>query len=70
MSFRRYGLPQAIYVDNGSPWGDPSGEHWKQARRSGYSSWVWILGTARPYHPQSRGKNERFHRTLKAEVFH
>jgi putative transposase len=24
---------------------------------------------ARPYHPQSRGKNERFHRTLKAEVF-
>jgi putative transposase len=24
---------------------------------------------SRPYHPQSRGKNERFHRTLKAEVF-
>jgi hypothetical protein len=23
---------------------------------------------SRPYHPQSRGKNERFHRTLKAEV--
>jgi putative transposase len=24
---------------------------------------------SRPHHPQSRGKNERFHRTLKAEVF-
>jgi hypothetical protein len=24
---------------------------------------------SRPYHPQSRGKNERFHRTLKDEVF-
>ena len=23
---------------------------------------------SRPYHPQGRGKNERFHRTLKAEV--
>jgi transposase InsO family protein len=24
---------------------------------------------SRPYHPQARGKNERFHRILKAEVF-
>lgn len=24
---------------------------------------------SRPYHPQGRGKNERFHRTLAAEVF-
>jgi hypothetical protein len=35
--------------------------------------WLLKLGIAvvhsRPYHPQSRGKNERFHRTLKAEVF-
>ena len=35
--------------------------------------WLLKLGVAvlhsRPYHPQSRGKNERFHRTLKAEVF-
>ena len=42
---------------------------------AGHGSAVWLLklGIAvihsRPYHPQSRGKNERFHRTLKAEVF-
>ena len=27
-SFRRYGLPEAIFVDNGSPWGDASGGRW------------------------------------------
>jgi hypothetical protein len=38
-----------------------------------FSVWLLKLGVAvihsRPYHPQSRGKNERFHRTLAAEVF-
>ena len=35
---------------------------------------VWLLrlgvgvGHGRPYHPQTHGKQERFHRTLKAEV--
>ena len=32
-TFRRYGLPQAFFVDNGSPWGDPSGRALDQARR-------------------------------------
>lgn len=67
-TFRRYGLPGALFVDNGSPWGDPSGSRW-----TGLRVWLLKLGVdviyARPYHPQSRGKNERFHRTLKAEVF-
>jgi hypothetical protein len=35
--------------------------------------WLLKLGVdlihSTPYHPQSRGKNERFHRTLQAEVF-
>ena len=67
LTFRRYGLPQAFFVDNGTPWGDPSGERWTR-----FSVWLLKLGIAvihsRPYHPQSRGKNERFHRTLNAEV--
>lgn len=67
-SFRHYGLPDAIFVDNGSPWGDASGERWTRL-----GVWLLKLGVdliySRPYHPQSRGKNERFHRTLKADVF-
>jgi transposase InsO family protein len=65
--FRRHGLPDAIFVDNGNPWGDSRGGQWTV-----FSVWLLKLGVdvlhARPYHPQSRGKNERFHRTLKAEV--
>lgn len=67
-TFRRYGLPDAIFVDNGAPWGDASRRHW-----TGLRVWLLKLGVeliySRPYHPQSRGKNERFHRTLKDEVF-
>ena len=66
--FRRYGLPEAFFVDNGTPWGDASGQRWTK-----FGVWLLKLGIgvlhSRPYHPQSRGKNERFHRTLKAEVF-
>lgn len=66
--FRCYGLPEAFFVDNGTPWGDASGQHWTR-----FGVWLLKLGIdllhSRPYHPQSRGKNERFHRTLKAEVF-
>ena len=67
-TFHRYGLPDAMFVDNGTPWGDASGERWTKL-----GVWLLKLGVgvihSRPYHPQSRGKNERFHRTLKAEVF-
>ena len=67
-TFQHYGLPNAFFIDNGSPWGDPSGEPWTRL-----GVWLLKLGIevlhSRPYHPQSRGKNERFHRTLGAEVF-
>ena len=67
-TFRRYGLPDAMFVDNGGPWGDAKGVRWTRL-----SVWLLKLGVevlrSRPYHPQSRGKNERFHRTLAAEVF-
>jgi transposase InsO family protein len=65
--FRRYGLPDAMLMDNGSPWGDSGG-----GRFTAFSVWLLRLGVrvahGRPYHPQTQGKDERFHRTLKAEV--
>lgn len=65
--FRHHGLPEAIYVDNGSPWGGGRPGQWTPLRL-----WLLKLGIetihAKPYHPQGRGKNERFHRTLAAEV--
>lgn len=68
ITFRRYGLPEAVFVDNGTPWGDAAGASWTRL-----GVWLLKLGVqvlhSRPYHPQSRGKNERFHRTLQAEVF-
>jgi transposase InsO family protein len=66
-TFRHHGLPEALFVDNGSPWGDSGGQPWTRL-----AVWLLKLGIevihSRPYHPQSRGKNERFHRTLNAEV--
>lgn len=65
--FRRYGMPRRILSDNGPPWGTAGhGEH------SSLSVWLMDLGIGvihgRPYHPQTQGKQERFNRTLKAEV--
>ena len=64
---RRYGLPEALLVDNGPPWGsDAAHPH------TPLTAWLIRLGVrirhGRPYHPQTQGKDERFHRTLKAEV--
>jgi transposase InsO family protein len=65
--FRRYGLPEAMLMDNGAPWGDAGGQP-----HTVFTAWLMRLGVrvahGRPYHPQTQGKDERFHRTLKAEV--
>lgn len=65
--FRRYGLPERMTMDNGSPWGGDA-EH----RYTPLTVWLIRLGIgvshSRPYHPQTQGKDERFHRTLKVEV--
>jgi len=66
-TFRRYGLPEAMVMDNGSPWGDGPNSPWTPL-----TVWLLQLGIrvahGRPYHPQTQGKDERFHRTLAAEV--
>lgn len=65
-AFAIHGLPRAILSDNGSPWGDSSGHY------TACEAWLLRLGVevhhGKPCHPQTQGKEERFHRTLKAEV--
>ena len=65
--FRRYGLPRRMLMDNGSPWGSD-----EKHRHTPLTVWLIRLGIgvthSRPYHPQTQGKDERFHRTMKAEV--
>jgi transposase InsO family protein len=65
--FRRYGLPDRMTMDNGSPWGSDA-EH----RYTPLTAWLIRLEVgvshSRPYHPQTQGKDERFHRTLGLEL--
>jgi len=66
-AFRRHGLPRTIITDNGSPWGDGPGSPWTPLGVFLIEQGVAISHSA-PYHPQTMGKDERFHRSLKAEV--
>jgi putative transposase len=66
-TFRRYGYPLAIRIDNGEPFGS--------AGTAGLSrlSVEWIKAGIRveriaPGQPQQNGRHERMHRTLKAET--
>lgn len=64
--FMEYGLPNSILCDNGAPWGN---------NKQGYTLFeLWMMQMdilpihGRPLHPQTQGKEERFHRTLNEDV--
>ena len=65
--FGRYGLPWRMTMDNGSPWGDDG-----VVLLTKLTSWLIRLGIgvshSRPYHPQTQGKDERLHRTIREEL--
>lgn len=65
--FRRYGLPRQLLVDNGPPWGTE-----QRRRLTRFGAWLVRLGIdvihTRHYHPQTIGKDERFHRTLNEDL--
>jgi transposase InsO family protein len=67
-TMRLYGMPRCILSDNGPPWGSFGVEgNW-----TALGAWLIRRGVriahGRPSHPQTQGKEERFHRTLKAEA--
>ena len=68
-AFRRYGLPEQMTMDNGAPWGSSEGSAYTRL-----SAWLMRLGIrvshSRPFHPQTQGKDERFHLTLDRELLH
>ncbi len=63
--FKTYGLPDRILTDNGTPWVSTE-------RYTPLSAWLIRLGIdvchGRIRHPQTIGKEERFHRTLETEL--
>ena len=65
--FRKYGIPIILLSDNGSPWGNTITGNLTRLT-------VWIIRVGihvahgRKYHPQTQGKEERFHRTLNEEL--
>jgi len=66
-TFRLYGLPNSMIMDNGSPWGRDLAHPYTRLT-------VWLMrlrisvSHSRPYHPQTMGKDERFHGTLIREL--
>ena len=67
-AFGTFGLPEAILCDNGEPWGAAE----PVCPYTTLGVWLLELGVrvlhGRPYHPQTQGKDERFHHTLNREL--
>lgn len=67
--FEEFGLPYRINFDNGSPWATVKSNHY---RFTEFSLWLIRLGVNVSFsmirRPQTNGKLERFHRTLKTEL--
>jgi transposase InsO family protein len=65
--FKENGLPIAMTMDNGTPWGYSGAQ-----QHTVLTAWLIrqgiYVGHSRPKHPQTQGKLERFHRTLKLEL--
>jgi transposase InsO family protein len=68
--FREHGVPQSILMDHGPPWYSTTNRH----GLTWVSVWLLKQGVILRYsgvgHPQTQGKVERFHQTLKRRTSH
>lgn len=70
--FALYGLPERMLMDNGAPWGFDPEAGLTRPYHTRFSVWLLqldvLVSHGRVRHPQTQGKDERLHRSLKQEL--
>jgi transposase InsO family protein len=68
--FERYGVPQGMLMDHGTPWWSATNGHGLTGLGIDLIKQGIKLHWSGIAHPQTQGKIERFHRTLKEDIYH
>jgi len=69
-AFERYGVPQGMLMDHGTPWWSTTNGHGLTSLGIDLIKQGIKLHWSGIAHPQTQGKIERFHRTLKEDIYY